>query len=383
MSETTISREYVQTTGSVIRAGRRLQRYLESDPSKVEFAVAALESAAGEHGSKSAGYHAFLFNSIETAAPAVVQQSTEDALASILIDMQTANVLIAAGQARGETGAKGDRHALEQALQHLEDTQVSVERAQSTGAAPGRFGFAGEPTAPPASFTPESFTEFAGKTLHGFVSEAQSVVVATVQGLDKLGARKIGDALESIARQTTALQGLGRLFSQGLAKLCAAINSLLRLLGPNALDAVWDRVVKIWQDLKDGKLVTGVLEWAFALEATQELLKTTLAAPGLKPEALATAGTELSALQVRFRDTMALARRLCNGVGIATGVLAVTPLAAQGAAALAGAYALILGAVVLIGMDYADSGRILNHVRGVGQIVAGLRPTAAAAGTTA
>jgi hypothetical protein len=41
---------------------------------------------------------------------------------------------------------------------------------------------------------------------------------------------------------------------------------------------------------------------------------------------------------------------------------------------MAGVYAALIGATVLVGMDYCDSGHGLGWVRGVGQIAVGIKP---------
>ncbi len=70
-----------------------------------------------------------------------------------------------------------------------------------------------------------------------------------------------------------------------------------------------------------------------------------------------------------------MAERMAAAVTFGGFALTLTPLAGPSPALLtAFAYLLILAAVLLIGMDYADSGRILQRVRGVREIAEGVRP---------
>lgn len=377
-----LSNEYLQMTGSVVRAGRRLQRYLETDRSKLEIAVGQLESAAQEHGSKSAGYQAFLFSQMEGAPQVVEEPVTEGLLATVLADIQTANVLIAAGQAIGETGQKPDPRSLEQALQHLETVQHSIEQAQSEGV-PGVFGFAEVTAAPPSQevATAEQLSKVADDTLLSLVSEAQGAVLAIVEAIEKLGIQKIGTGIAELASQVAGLQGIGRLLSQGVAKLRRAIDILIRLLGGSALQAVRAQAEKLWQDLKQGKLLTELLNRTFGVESAAKLAQAARDLKNVDPAVLARAGNDLAQLKIRFQGDMAVCRRLCSGMGVAAGILVLTPMATQSTAVIAGAYSIILAGVVLLGMDYADSGRILNRVRGVGRILIDLGVTVS--GTTA
>jgi hypothetical protein len=70
---------------------------------------------------------------------------------------------------------------------------------------------------------------------------------------------------------------------------------------------------------------------------------------------------------------MELARGLVAAVTLAGTILALTPLVGLGLAlAVASTYLVILASVILLGMDYADSGLVLRRVRGVGEIASSL-----------
>jgi len=149
--------QYLRTTGIVLRAGRHLHKCLQTNDPDLQFAITRLEAAASEQGTNATQYQAFMFSRMETGAPVSRHQMAEDLLANMLTEVQTANVLMAAGQAIGETGEPGDARGLEHALEHLDSTQQSIEHAQAGGAAPGRFGYAELPSTPdfPQGFTTE------------------------------------------------------------------------------------------------------------------------------------------------------------------------------------------------------------------------------------
>jgi hypothetical protein len=377
MREPGLDDQYLRITGTVLRAGRHLHKCLQTTDPDLQSAITQLEAAASKQGTKAAQYQAFSFSRMETGAPVPRHQTAEDLMANMLAEVETANVLMAAGQAIGETGERGDARRLERALEHLESTQQSIEHAQAGVAASGRFGFAELATPPdfPQGVTTERFTELAERTLHSFVDEARGVVLVVLKGLDPVDIHKFGDELAALA---AAREGLGRLFSQGWAKLRGVIESLDRLFGAKAPAAVRERVEMLRTDFKKGKFVVGLLERAFAIESVRQHVKTTLELKNLDEQALVLAGNELSQLKLRFRENMALARLLSTGLGVSVKLLMFTRIAAQGAVAVAGAYGAILAGVILIGRDYAGSGGVLNWVRGVARIVTDLAATAPA-----
>jgi hypothetical protein len=171
------------------------------------------------------------------------------------------------------------------------------------------------------------------------------------------------------------LGDIGRLFKRGVKKLKDAIDALIRLLGTGALTKVKDQVEKVWQDAKEGKYTTRVLEWVFSTEATRSQIEDVLRTQGLEQKSVERASNELAQLRVKFKEKMTMIRRLVAAVSVAGFLLGFTTLAAPHVAlGIASAYAALMGAAVLIGMDYTDSGRILHLVRGVGVITEEIRP---------
>jgi hypothetical protein len=61
-------------------------------------------------------------------------------------------------------------------------------------------------------------------------------------------------------------------------------------------------------------------------------------------------------------------------IGFGAVILSWTPIAAHGWALAAAGYAIVLGAVTLIGCDYTDCHDVLRRVCGVGLIAESLKP---------
>jgi hypothetical protein len=383
-----LTSDYLLSTQSVLNAGNRLRNLIDADRATLEYAITRLERAAQQHEDGGTGYRAFMFSELETATEAdkaMRERLTEDALASVLADLQVANVLIAAGQTLGETGERAEPRLLNEALLRLENTTRTIEQSLASplaeGVEPGRFGFAEEVAAPetvqsadlPSAI--ETLKSRSDETLTALVNETQGVMTSVLTALDKIDKAKVTAALSNLGFQVQALPRVGRLFRQGVEKLEGAIDALIRLLGSEVLAQIKAKVEEIWQKVKKGEYIAQTLKWAFGVEATRTHIAEILGSEGLERAALDEASNALSQLVIKFKENMAMAQGLTSAVTLAGTLLALTPLAGPELALVtASAYVLILAAVVLIGMDYADSGRILQRVRGVGEIADSVRP---------
>jgi hypothetical protein len=379
--------ELLSSTESVLHAGRRLGRLADASPAKLQYAITRLEQAALLHDAGGTGYRAFMFSELE-ATPEEDKEKrervTEDALVSILTDMQVANVLIAAGQTAGEMGERADPSHLNTALRSLENTAHAMERSLATplaeGAEPGRFGFeetaAAEPIqsadVPAAKGT---FQDRVGETIDMLVQESQSVATNIFDALSKIDQEKVVSALSKLGLQIQELPKVGRLIRLGIEKLEKAFDALISLLGSEVLAQAKDKVKETWKKVQEGEHVSQALEWVFAVKKTRARVKEVMGVEGLQIEPLDKASDDLAKLAIRFKESMKMARSMMSTVTAAGAFLALTPLAGPTLALLtASLYTVILAGVILIGMDYADTGRILKRVRGVGEIVSSLQP---------
>lgn len=383
---TTVS-DYLTNTQSVLFAGRKLSDALNGDPAVAEFAVRRLERAAEQQTSGAAGYHAFMFAQADVSprgAPQVQERVTEDMLASVLTDLDVANVLIAAGAARGEAGERADPALLDQALQRLDNSTRAMERAAASplgaAASPGRFGFTDDK--PPdevksadLAAAVKTLRKRSDETLQSLLTDAQAAVSGAIKALANLDEEKVIAALRTLGVQVQDLPKVGRLLQQGVEKLKAAIDSLIRLLGSDALKQIKDKAEKVWKDIKEGKHIESALRWAFGVEGTQKRIAQVLGIETLQVAAIDKASNELPRLAIRFRETMKMLESVIAAVGLGGTLLSMVFSAAAPQIALAGAtiLAVILGGIVLFGMDYTDSRGVLRRVRGVGEIVKGVQ----------
>ncbi|HTG17448.1 MAG TPA: hypothetical protein VK747_19520 [Blastocatellia bacterium] len=327
-----------------------------------------------------------MFSELDTAAEGDKQKRErvmEDVLAGVLTDLNVANVLMAAGQTLGEMGQKAGANVLDEALLRLENTTRIIEQSLpvplSIGAEPGRFGFAeaaAELIVADSADLPsaiEGFRKRSNETLDDFVDQAKGVAVSIVAGLSKLDASKVLEALSGLGEKIEELPKVGRLFSQGIKKLQSAVDALMRLLGNDLLKKVKEQVGKIWNGFKDGKYVSAPLEWAFGIEGAKKEIEAALLSQGLNQQTLDEASNAVAKLRISFKENMGMLSGVVSAVSLAGTLLFIVPAIGQPLTlAAASIYVVILGAVVLIGMDYTDSGTVLKRIHGVGEIAKGL-----------
>jgi len=384
---------YVQQTKSVADAGRLLQNLLADDEATRDYAVTQLVAAAEQQTQQGAGYRAFMFSEMKQAPAnkAVGARVTEEVLAGALAEVQVASVLIEAGRAVGETGEPPQPHRLDEALSQLEDTtqtfkQALVSAKPADARAAGHLAFVGAAAAPAVvksanlAHATNTFRERSVTTLKTVVDESRAAVADGVKSLeDSKGGGVVLEALGALGNKLLDLpqfETLGRLVRQGLAKLNSAIDALLNLVGNDALKRVKEQLEKLWEKFSGGKdVLTQALEHLFAVAATEAKIAEVSALQGLSLDTVDQGSTDLDQLAARFKGQMKLTKGIAAGVAIVGGALLWIPgVHAQVALGIAFASVLLIAVVVLLGMDYADSGRILQRVRGVGEIAESLRP---------
>jgi hypothetical protein len=385
---------YLMNTSAVLAAGRQLQNMMGEDYVQLDYAVTQLEEAANAQDAGATNYRALMFSALEQSKPAqkeTRERITEDVFATVLADLQIGGVLVAAGHDLGEADGQTGGHRLAEALDALEQTTPVIARGLSmplsAGPKPGRFNFSGstDKTETPSVQSPDpksardAFEQRAKQTLDTFVGELRGVAVSVVDALKKLSPDKILEALESFGGPVKSVTGMvKRLLKKGLDKMQAAIDALVRLIGSDALTKVKERVVQFWNEAADQKLSelgNALIAKVIGVEATTQRVRAILSGGELDKDAVDKASDELAQLVTPYAGNMAMAKKAVEVISFVSGILVLTPIAGQKVALFAaGSYFLILGAVFLIAMDYTDSGRVLQRVRGVGEIAGGLRP---------
>jgi hypothetical protein len=375
--------QFVKDTKGVLDAAKLLRDLLDRKTPPPEPAIAELELAADQQQQGGMTYRAFMF--AELAGPSETRarrtEIAENTLATISADLGVANALLAAGAVLGETGDQVEKTLLDQALQELQNTTANLEHGLGQPAAPGRFGFTEEKAFPSPAKSADAPTAIAAfrrrsdEALHLMVREASGAVTSVFDAFKKLGDAKVREGLELLGQQIPVLNRVGRLFRKGIEKLESALAALLGFLGPQALAGIKAKIQELWEKVTKKTALEMALDWTLGVKDVQEDIKAKLLQSGLQPDPLDTATNALAPLTQAFQDNMGFARTCVAGVTLTGAVLAFVPVVGGYAGtAAAVAYALILAAVVLIGLDYTGAHHLLNRVRGVRDIADDIKP---------
>ena len=374
--------EYLSNIQSVIDFGRQLSRHLDdSDARTREYAIELLDSAAQSHQTRGDQYRGFMFTEsgiLPRAEPGKEDQTLENALATVMVDLDMSAMLMSAAQSVGEVGTDKPSLSLEQMVSNLETSTQTAEDLlrRPDGGDAERLAFDETPrpvTATSANLDSaiQKFRNTAEETFKALLENSKDVLLSVIKALSKLKIDDLTNALSAIGAGIEALPKIGRLFRRGLEIFAEAINSLTSLLGHDLIQQVRQQIESIWEKLKTGAYAEAPIIWAFGVDVVRGEIDKILASDGLEVTTLDQASTELAQLAAGFERNTGLLKGIASAVALAGTFLFLIPTAGpQIALTAASIYVVILGALILIGRDYTDVGP-LNRVQGVGQIAQG------------
>ncbi len=381
--------EFLLSARSILVACQDLQEALtERDPTAIELAIAELEHAYTLYDQAGDAYRMFMLGRLGTTRSAIqAERVSTDALASLVTDLQVARVLLAAGEAVGETGpptreARAVATAvplLEEALRALDETTRQLRRplAEPISKPPpptrGLVRPAREVAIEPVQSSSleeakATFSTTASDTLEHLVAGVRRAVMACIEALTELDQQTILRALRMLGVELQEIPDVGRLIRLGVDRVRKAIDALVAWLGDEALEQLKERLEEILRRwLSEDQIEIG-LRRVLRVEETRSLIQEALTRDGLTREQFDRISTALKTLEARFEDHVGLLTQAAKAVTVVGGLL-TTSLGAQAALLSATAYVGITAWAIGIGVDYVDSGRLLDRVEGVGTIV--------------
>jgi hypothetical protein len=350
----------------VLAAGRLLADMLESAPGSASLAVDRLAAASEAAEAGFSGYVQSRFAAVEkfraTDAGTAAAEASDDVLLAVIAEVDMGNVLLAAAQAVGETGAS-DPSQLAPALDRLAST---TDRVEAVADGHRRFGWSAETAEPPlpspdANSAVDRLRARAEEFLDSLVERVQSVVREVAVSAAKLSAASVQSAIDKLGESVPLVPRVSRLVRLGLAKLRQAVETLKQLVGALPLDRLRETATTMWQRVTSGEILVPVIQPLLGYEQTRGMLTASLGARDLKIERVDAASAQIAQLDAQSAGATASLIRCTSGVSVAV-TLAVAAthvipvLAPWVAPVAAGAYVLIVVAAVLIAMDYADVG---------------------------
>lgn len=355
--------QYLARAESVVQAGQQLQALFNEPEEMRQFAIDNLEGAAQDYGNEGTTYRNFMFSELESEK-ADKEPAVQGTLVSVLNDIQVANVLIASGQALGETGEVQDPEILRQTLQQLEETTQHIRQTLAN--------FAEDSSTSDNRNTREIFRKDSEEALNTVVDEAAMVVTSIFDELSK-NKNDIGNLLTRLASDiVNQLSEVGRLIKQGVQFIKEAFNSLLRLLGEanlgNFIDNLKNTAKEIWDKFQEsGSPLEQSIALAFGVEDVRTRRDKKLL-QNLNEQSLIDGSNELKELKNNFTKEM----KIVGGLVVVTFASSLLlrfwpdPTLLQ---VIIGLYLLLLLFVIFRGIDYTDSRGEIGVVRGVGIIV--------------
>ena len=302
-----------------------------------------------------------------TAAPAKLP---EDVLSGILLDLQSANALMAAGLAMNEPGKGPESQHLSEAVAQIRATSADLGThiAKST-----KLQFA--PQSHPSLTVEDAlklFRDSAGRTLDSIATGTEGTINAAVDKLKKLDPSKVLDAIDNLGKSFEVVAAAGRLIRQGLEKLKDVLDALSHLFDSETVSGIKDQVRELWNKYGgESKMLRAII----GLPAAQQRVTDFAALPGLKIPTLDDVSRDLALLEDKYQGMRKILNGLQAALVLATGVVGtlqyfgIWAVAPWVPLAVAGGYAAIIGAALLVGLNYTGSRPLFGWIRGVTEII--------------
>jgi hypothetical protein len=372
--------EFVQNAKGVIGPVDMLKMALAGgDTSDIEFATDVLARAADSYAGNTAKYERFGFDEIAATPDSALpkrERVVSDLLASALVDLQVANTLIVAGRAAKETPELTSLADLETTTDQMNSLinliALPLGKAVDVPAERARFGFDEVPSPAPAGASQDLATAKANfekshtEVLKVLVTETKNVLQAAFKGVADLDEQKMAEAIGMLGQTAGQLPRIGTLITKGLTLAVQALQKLSKLLGSENVETLRQKAQEILAQIKaGGDLLDQFLTSSYGVAKAQEHVRTRLNETSAAIGQIDRGTKRFADLQTRFAEQMALLTRIVNGLN--TGKRFVGFLLPPVAAVLLfGTFYLVaMNYAVFAGIDFADSTKLLNWVKGV------------------
>ncbi len=351
--------DYTRRSAVLLQATERFEQSLD-DPRRREAATKQLLNAAEKDSIADVrlGFQA------EPGAPPPA--SVSGRLSAVLFDLQSANVLVAAGLRTEKPKEPGEGERLKDARRQMATTR---EELLAPALVPKRFVAALNLQSKTLESAAEQFRNYSSELLGEIVSESEQTITAAITELKKLDPAEIVKAVGQIGEAVPIVAGAGQVLRKGLEKLKRAIEALMEMFGKDAFKEVKEQIQRILKEA--GVSGRTLLESLLGADAVKDRIKTVLANPALITSKVDGASNSLPELARDFHRDNKLLRAVLRAIQLAGVLLALVHFAAPWLVpTLAIAYVLAIGATVLIGRQYTGAWRVLAWSDGVEQVAA-------------
>ncbi len=345
------------------------------DPLRRDDAVERLITVAESGISGLASFSVQRFQSFEaTGAAQERTEASEDVLATALGELTIAQTLLSAAAATGQReGGAEPASDVTAALPGAGGLQASLI---AVGAVPAALeADAGEPAAMasaggarPSSLTDavDDLRKKVDETLDTVVSGSAEAAGKAVTGLLDLAPAVVKQTIETLGERVKLGKIANRLFRAALWALDQGLAALGRLIPVRLLQNARSGVKNLYERLREEQALDVILAAMLGVPDVREYTSQALSRPGLAASRLAACATELVALTTRYKGTLRILQGIAVAISLIGGTLAIVHIVVpQLALIVAGAQALVVAAVVVVGIDYIDVQPGPDLVRGV------------------
>jgi hypothetical protein len=306
----------------------------------------------------------------DPGAGRVAPTSPEDALSALLLELQSANTLMSAGMALNEHGKGSNSTFLSDAVDQIRSTSTDVS-AQLAKSSQMHF----EPPSQPSATVEQALTllrENGHRVLESIANGTEGVVNSALAKLKEVDQSKVSEAIDNLGKAFEIVAVSAQRIRQGLQKLKAVLEYLSEFVGKSALADIKAKVIEIWQKFTGS---TTLVRQIIGEPAARKRVEEFATVQGLQIGSLDAVSRQFALLEDGYQSKRKILNGLLSGLVLAMsivaalqffGLWAVTPWVALAAA---GAYAAILGAALLVGMNYTGARPLVGWMRGVCGIV--------------
>lgn len=305
----------------------------------------------------------------EQAGP-TTQASPEDALSQLLLELQSANALMSAGMALNEHGRGADSKYLDEAVSQTRAVSLDVA---SQHAESNQLHF--EPQTRSSEKLDDAvklFRSSADRALESIASGTEGVISSAFEKLKDVDRSKVTEAIADLGKSFEIVATVGRLIRKGLEKLKAVLDYLSNIFGADALADIKKSVREVWDKFGgDHRLVPSII----GVPTAKERVAAFAAQAGLQIAQLDGVSRELAFVEDRYQGMRKILTGLVSGIVLAMGIIAALQVfglfvaAPWIALAAAGAYVAVIGAALLVGLNYTGSRPMFQWIKGVCVIV--------------
>jgi hypothetical protein len=298
----------------------------------------------------------------------------DDTLSGLLLELQSANVLMSAGIALNEHGGGADGRLLQDSIGQISSSRSELESAMASSAAKQAFA----PQEKPSGSVGDAvvlFRSSAERTLTSITEGTDGVINSIFKELKKLDGSKVLQAIDNLGQSFAVVASAGRLLRQGMEKLKSVLDALSKLFGADVLAKVKAEVKGIWEKFTSGQYTKDLVRSIAGIKSAEDRISEIAKLQGLEISRLDGVSRKLAGLEDRYQGNVKILNGLIAGVVTAMAILAFLHLVGPWLAlAAAGAYAAILAGSLVVAINYCGCRHLLNWVHGVCDIIEEGRP---------